>query len=322
MSFNYVLLTKDYTSRKFNLVDLYSARINAVIHVNAAINSLFDDYKTETANSKLMDEDHWFGGKTSYYLAHKNNNEKLVIEPIKWGELAIKGQNGQDYIDNLKRKKEAEIQKQTIQEEKREKKIKEFISKHRLPISYYDNKWCWCAIDLDAYREILENDNDEILNAGEYAEYAYTIFRDDQIDVFDALSNFPGKIGILLGKTKSFTEQYGLKGKKQEYVRPFNSDNCLYAFTDSGISKLKADAEFKGLSKLYEWCGDKLSNYIMPGQDTPNSMTRIYDALPSILIEKNDDKKISIFDAINSYKGSNSYRDMFLNYFEGAKNEF
>ena len=319
MAFNYVLLSKSLTNPQDKIIGLYKNRIDAIIKINAEISSLYKSKDKKAADSHLTDDDYYFKGKSRYYLVYQNNYDDLVTEPIQWGELAIKDQNGQDYIDNLKRKKEAKIQKQTIQEEKREKKIKEFISKHRFPISYYDDKWCWCAIDLDAYREILEDDNDEILNAGAYAEYAYTILRDDQIDVFDALSNFPGKMGILLGKTKSFTKQYDLKGKKQEYVRPFDSGNCLYAFTYAGISKLKADAEFKELSKLYEWCGDKLHNYIMPDQDTPNSMTRIYDALPDILIEKNDDKKISIFDAINSHKGSNSYRDMFLNYFEGQK---
>lgn len=319
MAFNYVLFSKSLASTKDKVVGLYKTRIDAIIKINTEIRSLYKDKGTKTADSCLTGDDYYFDGKSRYYLVYQNNYDDLVTEPITWDELVIENENGQEYLDKLKNTIAQEVKEKNETEQKNDDAVRSLLLTHKLPMSFSSNPFCWCVIDLEKYKEVLQSDSDEIEDAGEYADQAWTILRGNQLYAYGCVDKMQGKLAILVGQTRYVEDKFGSIGKpKQKYVYPFN-DNYIYALTVEGIGKLLDDCDNKfgdNTNDLANWCFDAEETGKLPEQNT-NQIATVYvrDAMFPMQITQEDHKNIPLLDAISKLT-SVKQQNMFLDYFK------
>lgn len=319
MAFNYVLLSKSLTKPQDKIIGLYKNRIDAIIKINAEISSLYKSKDKKAADSHLTGDDYYFKGKSRYYLVYQNNYDDLVTEPIQWGELTIQNRNGQAYIDILNNQIKQKVEKEVKTEQENEDAVKSLLLTHKLPMSFSDDPYCWCVLDLEKYRDILQSDSDEIEDAGEYADQAWTLLRGNQLNALDCVTKMQGKLAIIVGKTRYVKDKFGDIGKpKQQYAYPFD-DNYIYAFSMDGISKLEDDCNSKfgaSTNDLANWCFSALESNQLPKQDTrKRAFAMLHDAMLPIHIVREENRKVLLLDAILKLKLIKS-KDIFLDYFE------
>lgn len=319
MAFNYVLFSKSLASTKDKVIGLYKTRIDAIIKINAEISSLYKSKDKKAADSHLTGDDYYFKGKSRYYLVYQNNYDDLVTEPIQWGELTIQDKNGQEYLDLLNKHIRQEIKKQAKTEKKENNAVRSLLLTHKLPQPYCDDPYCWCIIDLEKYRDILQSDLDEIEDTGEYADQAWTILRGNQLKALDAVNKLQGEFAMLVGETRYVEDKFGDIGKPhQKYVYPF--DDCyIYALTDGGIGKLLDDCDDQfGMSanSLANWSFSIAESNKLPMQKlTKRSFAMVHNAMFPIRITTEKGEKVQLFDAILKTEPVKD-QNMFLDYFE------
>lgn len=238
MAFNYVLISGRAYEKRYDIVGLYVTKQDLVKAVNAELTKLFESKGKEQADSYLLTDNVYFDGNTRFSIVYQDNNA-TKFDPLAWDECTIQGMNGLDYIKTTKANRDKKIAEKEKGINDQNAQARNALEDHKLPKSYYDDIYCWCVINLEEYRNVLQEDADEIENAGDYAFYADTELREDQLDALDSINELQGDLAILVGKTKFIDHKhsFGVLGKEgQSAVYPFTDDNIVYAVTDKGMT--------------------------------------------------------------------------------------
>lgn len=321
MAFNYVLISGRPYEKRYDIVGLYVTKQDLVKAVNAELTKLFESKGKEQADSYLLADNVYFDGNTRFSIVHQDN-DAAKFDPLAWDECTIQGMNGLDYIKTTKANRDKEIAEKEKGINDQNAQARNALKAHKLPKSYYDDTYCWCVISLEEYRNVLQEDADEIENAGDYAFYADTLTREDQLDALDSVNELQGELAILVGKTKFIDHKhsFGVLGKEgQSAVYPFTDDNIVYPVTDKGIEALLNECEALGLKYLAEWCKEVQNNGKLPKQDADSAeKAMVKEAMFSMRMikDKDNDFKLSIWKAIHDLRNFQINKDMFLNYFK------
>lgn len=312
MSFNYVLQRQQIYSQEKPIVGLYVTRKNAINRIHRSLTTTWANLDQAVFDQKILMVDNYFKGKSDYVLTYKDRNGKLKAETVEWSELTVAGMSLDEYIKQARARVELASKRKVEAQESNNQVIAKVLKDQPLPASRYVDKYCWCLIDLQEYQEMLSTDVDEIMNAGEYAEYAETIFRDNQFDTLDSVQHFNQDYALLLGKTGIYEDKYGSLGKGINAIgySPFRSENKLYSLTKEGINHLSDDLKDVNdisIKLLANWCTeviDKLPNKASDSQ----SVALVDEATPrlSFTVSKNDklDDKADLYNMIhNLHKG-------------------
>lgn len=302
MTFNYVLISKKVNSDDCLIIGLFSSKLDAIKKADQEIAEMYKKDGKINADFYILYVHRYFDEDSHFALVSKDKNNKLNYDPIPWSRLKIQGTNANLYIDELNYVKEMKLAKKAKVEKENKKLVQSALndSHNLLPKARYDDKYCWCLVDLQQYKAWLEDDVEELDSAGDYAEYAETAFRDNQFDAMDSLLKLQGEYAILLGKTRFYTNSNAvLKRDKLERVYPFNSENTLYALTDKGIEQLKNDLCKLDimLEPLVHWCAS-LKGKLPKQTDDKESVAEINQALPNFRIVKEADKPQTVIEAI------------------------
>lgn len=320
-SFKYVLVKQDYPSDEVKIIGLYPTNESAVNQANSMIDSWFEEKGQNYAESTLLREDQYFKNTSSFSVFFSSQSDQLIAEPLKWNMLTIKGQNGQAFIDNLKSDRAKEQQKKADLKKSNNALAKSTLQKLPLPQVDCNSPYCWCVIDLSKYLLDLQQDVEELEEAGdEYSFYTQTILRDDQFDALDQVSKMQGELAVLIGKTRFLTDKFNEfgKGAGQKADYPFYQGNQLYAITDKGITELAKESKKLNITDLADWCGNLEKGKLPKQLANHEASATLYNAVPILPVlkdMKHPDKPLPLFNSLQNINRMNCDVEIFLDYF-------
>lgn len=199
----------------------------------------------------LYTYNNWHEG-TNLILVHQDG-EQIKAENVIWSKLLFNGVAASKIIKDEKQKTLSAEQKSKQAEIDLKVQLKRNIAKLSLPTVKASDKLAYAFINLNHYKQVLDDDLDEIDYYHGDDFMADTYLRNDQIEADNDLMLWDEPYALLVGENTAIKDRFGELGKQGATIYHFfNENNCIVSLTEIGLKK--AAEQYKGVDpKFDEW---------------------------------------------------------------------